>query len=176
MKFLRILVFCLFFSTVGMAAELQQAASATNEFGRDLYRQLATGDENLCLSPYSIESALAMTLAGAEGQTRSELARVLHLESNIDEIGSSFAALQKSLEELTASSGENPTQSKKSGDPNKPITLAIANRLFAQKDFDFREQFLTFVKTNYGAVAAFHLDQPISVPIGLRHFSAFLRQ
>src|SRR5713101_4589593 len=36
------------------------AATATNESGVDLYRTLATGDGNLCLSPYSIENALAM--------------------------------------------------------------------------------------------------------------------
>ena len=52
------------------------AAKATNEIGVDLYRQLATGEQNLCMSPYSIDSALAMTFAGADGETRTEMARV----------------------------------------------------------------------------------------------------
>ena len=49
------------------AAGFDLAASATNQLAVDLHRQLATGDENLCLSPYSIQSALAMTFAGADG-------------------------------------------------------------------------------------------------------------
>src|SRR5205823_5707476 len=48
------------------AADFDVAAKATNQLGVDLHRQLARGDENLCLSPYSVESALAMTFAGAD--------------------------------------------------------------------------------------------------------------
>ena len=59
------------------AADSDLAATATNQLGIDLHRQLATGDENLCVSPYSIQSALAMTFAGADGETRAEMARVL---------------------------------------------------------------------------------------------------
>src|SRR5437867_1024648 len=58
------------------AANFDLAAKATNELGVALRRQLATGDENLCISAYSIESALAMTFAGADGETRMEMARV----------------------------------------------------------------------------------------------------
>jgi serine protease inhibitor len=62
---------CLFFCAAipVPAVDSGFAASATNEVGLDLYRKLAAGDNNLCLSPYSIENALAMTLAGADGQT-----------------------------------------------------------------------------------------------------------
>ena len=50
------------------------AATATNQFGIDLYRKLATGEDTLCFSPYSIEMALVMAFEGAEGQTREEMA------------------------------------------------------------------------------------------------------
>src|SRR5438094_529393 len=80
------------------ATNFDVAAKATNELGVALHRQLATGDENLCISPYSIESALAMTFAGADGETRTEMARVLHL-TNDGAVLASFAALQRSLEE-----------------------------------------------------------------------------
>src|ERR1700726_163562 len=83
------------------AAESDLAATATNQLGIDLHRQLATGDDNLCLSPYSIQSALAMTFAGAEGETRSEMARVLHFPNARDAIHSSFASLQRSLGEMS---------------------------------------------------------------------------
>src|SRR3954467_11753380 len=84
------------FSTLH-AADSNPAANASNQTGVDLYRQLARGDDNLCLSPYSIESALAMTFAGADGETKTEMARVLHFPSDGDAIHASFAALQGSL-------------------------------------------------------------------------------
>src|SRR5437762_3886480 len=100
------------------------AAKATNEIGLDLYRQLATGDENLCISPYSIDSALAMTFAGADGETRTEMARVLHFPANGD-MPPSFSALQKSLEEMSAKTAELARNSKKFGSPSDPVTLNI---------------------------------------------------
>src|SRR5216117_4517678 len=81
------------------------AATATNQLAVDLHRQLATGDENLCVSPYSIESALAMTFAGAEGETRTEMARVLHF-GNDSGVPASFAALQHSLEQMSTKTAE----------------------------------------------------------------------
>jgi len=124
------------------------AAKATNELAVDLHRQLATGNENLCVSPFSIESALAMTFAGADGDTRTEMARVLHFPSAV---APSFASLQHSLEEMTVKTAELVKKSKEFGGPSEPITLNIANRLFAQKDYDFRQNFLSLVKQNYGA-------------------------
>jgi len=131
------------------ATNFDVAAKATNELGVALHRQLATGDENLCISPYSIESALAMTFAGADGETRTEMARVLHL-TNDGTVPVSFAALQHSLEEMSAKTAELVKQSKKFGGPSEPITLNIANRLFAQKGYAFRDAYLSLVKQNFG--------------------------
>jgi serpin B len=131
------------------ATSFDLAARATNELGVDLYRQLATGNENLCISPYSIDSALAMTFAGADGETRAEMARVLHLPSD-GNAPASFSALQHSLEQMSAKTTELVNESKKFGGPSEPITLNIANRLFAQKGYHFREAFLSLVKQNFG--------------------------
>ena len=122
------------------ATNFDFAAKATNELGVDLHRQLATGNENLCISPYSIDSALAMTFAGADGETRSEMARVLHFPNGGD-VPASFSALQQSLEQMSAKTAELAKESKKFGGPSEPITLNIANRLFAQKGYHFREAF-----------------------------------
>ena len=131
------------------ATNFDVAAKATNELGVALHRQLATGDENLCISPYSIESALAMTFAGADGETRTEMARVLHL-TNDGTVPASFAALQHSLEEMSLKTAELVKQSKKFGGPSEPITLNIANRLFAQKGYAFRDAYLSLMKQNFG--------------------------
>jgi serpin B len=137
---------------IGMAhgaTNFDLAAKATNDLAVDLHRQLATADENLCISPYSIETALAMTFAGADGDTRTEMARVLHLGSDPGAFAS-FSALQHSLDEMSARTAELVKQSKKFGGPTEPITLNIANRLFAQKGYAFRAAFLSLVKQNFG--------------------------
>src|SRR5205809_3582190 len=133
------------------ATNFDWAAQATNELAVDLHRQLATGNENLCVSPYSIESALAMTFAGADGETRTEMARVLHFPSDASAVPTSLASLQHSLEEMSVKTAELVKEAKRFGGPSEPITLAIANRLFAQKGYDFRQDFLSLVKQNYGA-------------------------
>jgi len=107
------------------AADFDLAAKATNQLGVDLHRQLATGDDNLCPSPYSVESALAMTFAAADGETRTEMARVLHFSNGGDAINVSFASLQRSLGEMCEKTAEIAKQSKKEGGPSEPITLSI---------------------------------------------------
>jgi serpin B len=149
-----LLIFQLFGMLVTIMAQgatnFDVAAKATNEVAVDLHRQLATADANLCVSPYSIETALAMTFVGADGETRTEMARVLHL-TNDGAVPASFSALQYSLQEMSAKTAQLAKEAEKSGGLSEPITLNIANRLFAQKDYDFRQAFLSLVKQNYGA-------------------------
>lgn len=164
-------LFCVLLVAVAHGAtSFEVAVKATNDLGVDLYRQLATGDGNLCISPYSIDSALAMTFAGADGETRTEMARVLHLPNDGD-VPASFYALHQSLEQMSAKTVELVKDSKKFGGPSEPITLNIANRLFAQKGYQFREAYLSLVKQNFGgafesldfvadpAVAAQHINK-----------------
>jgi serpin B len=136
-------------TTAHATTNFDLAAKATNQLGVDLQRQLATGDANLCISPYSINSALAMTFAGADGETRTEMARVLHF-SNSGDVPASFYALQQSLQQMSAKTAELAKESKKFGGPSEPITLNVANRLFAKKGYHFREAFLSLVKQNFG--------------------------
>ena len=139
----------LFITMANGATNFDLAAKATNELGVDLYRQLSGSDGNLCISPYSIDNALAMTFAGADGETRSEMARVLHFP-NGGAVPASFSSLQQSLEQMSAKTVELVKDSKKFGGASEPITLNIANRLFAQKGYHFREAFLSLVKQNFG--------------------------
>ena len=133
------------------SADFDLAAQATNQFAVDLHHQLAIRDDNLCVSPYSIEMALAMTFAGADGKTRTEMARVLHFSNGDEQIHASFASLQRSLGEMAKKTKQIAEQSKEHGSSSQPITLAIANRLFAQKGYDFRDSFRALVKKCYGA-------------------------
>ncbi len=126
------------------------ATKATNEFGIDLYRKVAHDEKNICLSPYSISCALAMALDGADGETRREMASVLHLDPKV-ESDSSFAALQELLGEIGPKTARIAGESKRNGGPSEPITIAVANRLFAQAGYEFRPQFFAEVKENFGA-------------------------
>jgi serpin B len=151
----RFLIFQLFGALIAVmghaATNFDLAAKATNGLAVDLHRQLATGNDNLCVSPFSIQSALAMTFAGADGETRTEMARVLHFPSDASAVAASFASLQHSLDEMSAKTAELVKKSKEFGGASEPITLTIANRLFAQKGYAFRQAFLSLVKQNYGA-------------------------
>jgi serpin B len=127
------------------------AASAVNTIGIDLLHLTGRSDANALLSPYSIETALAMTYAGADGKTREEMARVLHLSGDDTQMNHSFAALEGAVESAAQRSAELADQMKKYGATNDPIMLALANRLFGQKDYNFRPSFLDLLKTNYNA-------------------------
>jgi len=133
------------------AGDSHIAAGAVNALGVDLYHAQTHGEGNLLLSPYSIQNALAMTCAGADGDTRAEMQRVLHFPADEDALDGSFAALAHELSDAAAKSVEAVKQSKKSGGPNTPIEFALANRLFAQRGYDFRPAFLNLVMDRYSA-------------------------
>src|SRR5262245_22769381 len=66
-----------FQSSFAAPAAADPAATAVNALGIDLLKKVSKPDANV-LSPYSIQSALAMAYAGADGVTREEMAKVLH--------------------------------------------------------------------------------------------------
>ena len=130
------------------ATSFELAAKATNELGVDLHRQLATGDENLCISPYSIDSALAMTFAGADGETRSEMARVLHFPNGGD-VPASFSALQQSLEQMSAKTAELAKESKKFGGPERTNHVEHRQPALCAEGLSFSRGFSVIGKTKF---------------------------
>lgn len=54
---------------VKVSEEVQSISKSNNEFAFDLYGQLRQDEGNLFFSPTSISTALAMTYAGAEGDS-----------------------------------------------------------------------------------------------------------
>ena len=131
------------------APSTEAAAQAVNALGLDL---LAKGSvANALLSPYSIQAALAMTYAGAAGDTRSEMARVLHYPADEALLHQAFGALAQALAELAKTSAQQAENAKKFGGTTEPVVLTVANRLFGQKGYEFRQPFLDLVKGNYAA-------------------------
>jgi serine protease inhibitor len=112
-------------------------AKGGNEFATELYARLRSDKPtNLFFSPYSISTALAMTYAGAEGETKDQMAKVLHFPLPEAKLNPAFATLRKLLNDSEETPG---------------FQLRIANRLWGQKGFHFMPEFLQVTKADYGA-------------------------
>jgi len=127
------------------------AATAINALGIDLLRKAGEPDSNALLSPYSIQSALAMAFAGSDGATRAEMSKVLHFPKDDAEVHRSFAAMREALGRVVQESVTNVALMKQHGVTNDPIMLTVANRLFGQTGYDFRAPFLALVNDSYAA-------------------------
>jgi serpin B len=127
------------------------AAQAVNALGLELLAKGTAADANALLSPYSIQTALAMTFAGAAGNTRAEMAKVLHYAGDEAALHRSFAALRQALEEVARKTATQAEDARKWGGPSEPVVLTVANRLFGQDGYAFRAPFLALVKDTYQA-------------------------
>lgn len=113
-----------------------------NQFAFDLYNRLISesggqaGQKNLFFSPYSLSSAMAMTWAGAKGQTEKQIAQVFYFTSEQDYTHSAFSFLRTAMQQLNNPGG---------------IELHIANRLWGQSGFAFLEDYLNLIKLRYDA-------------------------
>jgi serpin B len=82
-----------------------EVVHGNNQFAVDLYAQLREQPSNLFFSPASISTALAMTYAGARGQTAEQMARVLHFPAHQEKLHEAFAAIQRGLNGAGAKGG-----------------------------------------------------------------------
>ena len=62
------------------SAQTQSLVDGNMAFALELFGQLKSNPGNLFFSPYSISTALAMTCAGARGDTGKQMGRVLHFD------------------------------------------------------------------------------------------------
>jgi len=111
------------------------AVNAINALGIDLLHQTAPPDANALISPYSIQTAMAMAYAGSEGGTREEMARVLHYPKDEAQLNGSFAALRTDLTAMMQRQAVRVKAMQRYGITNEPLTLITANR----KDFPMPE-------------------------------------
>jgi serpin B len=81
-------------------ADIDPATTAINSLGIRLLATTGKPKENALLSPYSIQEALAMTYAGADGKTRDEMAKALHYPKDDVALNAAFASLRQELDEI----------------------------------------------------------------------------
>ncbi|AWV90224.1 serpin family protein [Bradymonas sediminis] len=120
----------------------QALVAGNTDFALDLYREIAAQDANLFYSPFSISEALAMTYAGARGETAAQMAATLHLNADQAMVHPAFNWLDAHLMNL----GETPTN-----EGSHPFELAVANSIWGQAGYQFEADFLDTLALNYGA-------------------------
>ncbi len=125
--------------------DMAALAAGNTAFAFDLYKVLteASGDEaNLFYSPYSISVALAMTYAGAEGETEREMAEALHFTLPEAQLHPAFNALSLAL----ASRGAGAE-----GKDDQGFRLHVVNAIWGQRGYEFLQAFLDTLAQHYGA-------------------------
>lgn len=126
-------------------ADTTTLVDGNTDFAFDLYGILRQdGSGNLIVSPYSISQALAMTYAGAQGETAAQMADVMHFTLDPSALPAAFQMLDGNLV-ARGSAGADPDR----GYP--PRSLRIANGLWGEQTFPFSTDFGNRLAEYYGA-------------------------
>ncbi|MDA3839418.1 MAG: serpin family protein [Candidatus Delongbacteria bacterium] len=114
------------------------ASEGNNEFMIKAYHELSKDkkNDNIFFSPFSISSALAMTFAGSDGNTETEMAKALEFSANNDKFHHDFSIVTNKINEIG-----------KKGN----VKLSIANSLWLQDGYTFLDKFINIGKKYYGA-------------------------
>lgn len=124
-------------------ADAEALVDGNSAFAFSLYRLLKDKQAgNLFYSPYSISQALAMTYAGARGETEQQMAEALHFTLPQERLHPAFNSLDQAL----AQRGEGAR-----GKDGKGFRLHIVNAIWGQAGYDFLSDFLDVLAENYGA-------------------------
>lgn len=138
MKKILILILLLpFFAADSFPEEaMQDLTRANTKFALDMYASLCQNQGNIFYSPYSISTALAMTYAGACGNTKKEMAQALHFDMLEQNIHPAFNKLQSHLQNIQK---------------EEPIILNVANALWVEKTYQLKKEYLDLTKKYYSA-------------------------
>jgi serpin B len=117
---------------------------------------LARDQPTVAFSAFSISEALAMTYAGARGQTAAQIATALHFRLPPARLG---LALKAVAEALDAQQGPH-------------LTIDDANSLYGQRGMAFEPAFLTELQRDYGADMRLvdFLHDPVGAATTINHW------
>jgi serine protease inhibitor len=116
-------------------SSVETVVQGNTEFALALYEMLRTAESNLFFSPYSISTALAMTCAGARGNTEAQMTQALHFLLDREQLHPAFALLEAKL----AGIGRKGH-----------VQLRIANALWPQTGHALLQEFLGLTQRYYG--------------------------
>jgi serine protease inhibitor len=111
-------------------ADARTVGAAVNAFGFDLFGELNAAGQNTITAPLSMTVLLSMILAGSDGATADEIAKVLHLSDRRDvRVGALLRTLADTDE----------------------VTVSVADSLWADQGKPLNEDYLTFLRHTLGA-------------------------
>jgi len=118
----------------------KEVIDSANKFAFDLFKPViadAKGTENIMISPFSITSALSMTLNGAAGETFEAMRKALRFEDKtLQQINETYLKLMTEMVPV-----------------DKRVILEIANSVWVEKHLTVKEPFMTALETWYKAEA-----------------------
>jgi serpin B len=122
--------------------EVATRADNINAFAFDLYQVLIEDGENVFYSPYSIAMALAMTYAGAEGETEQQMVDTLRITLAEPTVHAAFNALDRAITQRGAEVEE---------EIGAGFELNVANAIWGQAGYPFRAEYLDLLARHYGS-------------------------
>jgi serpin B len=136
-------------------------------FAFDLYHGLSGADTtgNLFYSPYSVSLALAMTYAGAAGNTATQMASALQFTLPASRLGPAFDALDLAIQAKPAGA---------TGASGQPFAINLADSLWGDQRVTFQQAFVDTLAADYGA--SMHtvdfVDQPAPAEADINNWVA----
>jgi serpin B len=128
------ILLALFITGASAQSEPDLLVRDNTAFALKLYRQVSGTNGNCFFSPYSISTALAMTYAGARGETEKQMASALCFSLPQADLHPAFSKLESDVK-----------AAQKEG-----IALSVANSLWPHKDYPFKDEYLSLIKREYG--------------------------
>jgi serine protease inhibitor len=118
----------------------KEVIDSANTFAFDLFKPIlsdAKGNENIMISPFSITSALSMTLNGASGETFEAMKKALRLDGNtLEQINDTYLKLMTEMVPV-----------------DERVVLEIANSVWVEKRLLVKQKFMNDVQNWYKAEA-----------------------
>ncbi|MBS3735401.1 MAG: hypothetical protein KGY99_10840 [Phycisphaerae bacterium] len=127
-----------------LALEADEHVAGETAFALDLYRRLAAEtDGNVVFSPLSVRMTLAMAYAGADGATKTQMAKALRFDEGPH---ATAAAYKRLLERLPGTT--------QAADGEAAFQLDIANGFWAARGFPFKPRYVGLLKGGFNADVA----------------------
>ncbi len=118
----------------------KEVIDSANKFAFDLFKPILSGageQENIMISPFSITSALSMTLNGASGVTFEAMKKTLRLDGKtLEQINNTYLKLMTEMVQV-----------------DERVVLEIANSVWVEKRLAVKQKFMTDVQNWYKAEA-----------------------
>jgi serpin B len=141
------LILCAPMSAGAFAQEndASELVAGNTAFALDIYAAVRQdADGNLIFSPYSVSQALAMTYAGAGGETAAQMAETLSFRLQQPALHEAFGALNADL--VARGTAEDDPENEQTA-----RALHIANALWGEQTYPFSESYNAQIEQYYGA-------------------------